>query len=473
LVYPLLESGIFLACTNWSWHAYIDPNDVTNEYVQSITIVNGEMNILNEDAHVVHHQYPGVHWTDHPKLLEKHGESYGDNTPGSVFFHTHAFELFFFAVTRNYGALADRFVGDVKDPKTGKYLNLGFSSQTKPEGSLPREEVIQLLKDRLRVCWWGPRAKAGTEAGRILAKDLGLAKGTVQAAEMEAEEARRKGSPAEESPKRTGRTTNDENSMFTGVLAVVILAVVMAVVNATIVYNMKDILLQHIPKGASMLNIVPSVDILANIIYLSVTVIGAVLIDAKALLHMFVDTRMVANGCCSSRSGAVKTTNPFVSLFGLAEYEGSAQTITVVVNWMAANGVCAAATKAWMNLPLDNYPTMQNISPALARDLVMGNLQINPFIRSLNWESIYGLMCVTYLSTYFGLSVVNRANFRARKLPMKGTFYSVFTLGLATFSGILAGDGIALGWLLGSIHVGALCLACSRGAALAASAKQE
>jgi len=169
----------------------------------------------------------------------------------------------------------------------------------------------------------------------------------------------------------------------------------------------------------------------------------------------------------------VKTTNPFVSLFGLAGHEGSIQTITVLVNWMAANGVCAAATKAWMNLPLDNYTTMQKVSPTLARDLVMGNLQINPFIRSLNWESVYGLICVTYLSTYFALSVVHRANFRASKLPMKVTLYSVLTLGLATFSGILAGDGTALGWLLGSIHVGALCLACSRGAALAATVKQE
>ena len=37
---------------------------------QAITILNGTINVLNEDAHVVHHQYPGTHWTNHPRLLK-------------------------------------------------------------------------------------------------------------------------------------------------------------------------------------------------------------------------------------------------------------------------------------------------------------------------------------------------------------------------------------------------------------------
>ena len=60
IFYPFLEQSLMLSGINWSWHAFIDPNDVENEYVQSITLLGGTINVLNEDSHVVHHQYPGM-----------------------------------------------------------------------------------------------------------------------------------------------------------------------------------------------------------------------------------------------------------------------------------------------------------------------------------------------------------------------------------------------------------------------------
>ena len=47
LLYPLLESGVFLSAINWAWHAFNDPVDTSNEYISSITILGGEL---------VHHQ---------------------------------------------------------------------------------------------------------------------------------------------------------------------------------------------------------------------------------------------------------------------------------------------------------------------------------------------------------------------------------------------------------------------------------
>jgi fatty acid desaturase len=57
--YPVLENILLLACINWAWHAFNDLDDPMNEYISSLTILNGPMNVLNEDYHVVHHQYPG------------------------------------------------------------------------------------------------------------------------------------------------------------------------------------------------------------------------------------------------------------------------------------------------------------------------------------------------------------------------------------------------------------------------------
>lgn len=142
VVFPFFEAGILLAAVNWSWHAFIDPLDPENEYVQSITIFDGSVNVLNEDAHVVHHQYPGCHWSDHPKQVERHWDAYYENR-ASVFRGTHAFEIFGMSVARDYEAMAEKFV-DLYGESTGKPLS--------------QQQRVDLIKQRLRACWWGPRA---------------------------------------------------------------------------------------------------------------------------------------------------------------------------------------------------------------------------------------------------------------------------------------------------------------------------
>lgn len=110
--------------------------DTTNIYASSITIFDGDdkTNILNEDYHVVHHQYPGAHWSTHPKMYEKHSEEYKTNL-ATCFHNTHAMEIFFLAILGKYGEFADRFV-DVS-------------------GTMSREEIEELIKTRLRTCSWG------------------------------------------------------------------------------------------------------------------------------------------------------------------------------------------------------------------------------------------------------------------------------------------------------------------------------
>jgi Fatty acid desaturase len=145
VAFPYFEALILLAAVNWSWHAFVDPNNPENEYVQSITILDGTINVLNEDSHVVHHQIPGAHWTDHPAQQEKKWDGYIENR-ASCFRTTHAFEIFGMSVARDYDALARKFV-DLRGEKDGNPLS--------------HEERVHLMKERLRGCWWGPRAVAG------------------------------------------------------------------------------------------------------------------------------------------------------------------------------------------------------------------------------------------------------------------------------------------------------------------------
>lgn len=141
LLYPFLENVILLACVNWSWHAFINPSDPEDEYVGSVTIIDGPINVLNEDFHVVHHQYPGEHWTAHETRARKHWEQYVDHR-ATCFRKTHAFEIFGMVVSRDYHTLARKFV-DLRGEKRGD--------------AMTHQHKVALLQSRLRACWWGPR----------------------------------------------------------------------------------------------------------------------------------------------------------------------------------------------------------------------------------------------------------------------------------------------------------------------------
>lgn len=139
LIYPFMESAMLLSAINWSWHSFLDP-DEDNVFAYSVTILDGEpkTNILNEDFHVVHHQYPAAHWTEHPALYKKHHDDYISNK-ATILRGTHAIEIFFLAILRQYDVFAEKFV-DLS-------------------GKMTHEEKKELVKLRLRHCAWGSQKK--------------------------------------------------------------------------------------------------------------------------------------------------------------------------------------------------------------------------------------------------------------------------------------------------------------------------
>jgi len=70
-----------------------------------------------------------------------------------MFRNTHAFEMFFLIILREYDQMAEKFY----DPKD----------------KLSHDEKKELIKKRLRTCWWGPRANLniklqGKEIGNLM-----------------------------------------------------------------------------------------------------------------------------------------------------------------------------------------------------------------------------------------------------------------------------------------------------------------
>ena len=85
LLLPHLSTIILLAAVNYTWHAFVDPNDLENAYVGSVTIINGQYNIFNEDYHVEHHMHPQMHWTEAERHYNEQIDEYrahmGDHFP--------------------------------------------------------------------------------------------------------------------------------------------------------------------------------------------------------------------------------------------------------------------------------------------------------------------------------------------------------------------------------------------------------
>jgi hypothetical protein len=129
LLLPHLCVVIYLAAINYAWHAFCDPDDPGNEWVSSVTILNGGYNVFEEDYHVVHHQRPQRHWSEAPADYAAHADDYRRNL-ASVFRDTHEFELFFWIVTGRHDLLASHFVD--------------------PTGALSQQEKLDLLVRRLK-----------------------------------------------------------------------------------------------------------------------------------------------------------------------------------------------------------------------------------------------------------------------------------------------------------------------------------
>jgi fatty acid desaturase len=128
LVIPHMSCIFLLAAINYTWHAWTDSSEPKNIYKNSITILEGQYNVYNEDYHVEHHKRPQTHWREYPVNYDKHKEEYKSNR-AVVFHDTQAFEVFFLILFSDFEKMADKFVD----------LNEDMS----------REDIIALLKHRL------------------------------------------------------------------------------------------------------------------------------------------------------------------------------------------------------------------------------------------------------------------------------------------------------------------------------------
>lgn len=132
-IIPFIVIRFGMMAGNWGQHAFVDSDDAANNYKNSITCINAKYNhtCFNDGYHIGHHIRPNRHWTDMSTDFQQNLDKYAANE-AVVFKELDFFIVWFHLMTKNYKALANKFVD----------LGNRFNGN--------QEEIIRFLKSRTK-----------------------------------------------------------------------------------------------------------------------------------------------------------------------------------------------------------------------------------------------------------------------------------------------------------------------------------
>jgi len=129
-ILPLILSRVVMMMGNWAQHSFVDVEDPSNDYKNSITCINAKYNhkCWNDGYHISHHIKPAMHWTLHPEHLQDNLDEYAANK-ALVFEGVDFLFVWKNLMAKNYTVLEEHLVN----------VNGMFDSS---------EEAIELMKRR-------------------------------------------------------------------------------------------------------------------------------------------------------------------------------------------------------------------------------------------------------------------------------------------------------------------------------------
>jgi fatty acid desaturase len=108
---PLVVVRALMMAGNWGQHAFVDADDPSNAYKNSITCINSRYNrrAFNDGYHIHHHVKARTHWTELPAEFRDNIETYG-REDAIVFEGIDFFMVWLFLMLGQWKTLAKHFV---------------------------------------------------------------------------------------------------------------------------------------------------------------------------------------------------------------------------------------------------------------------------------------------------------------------------------------------------------------------------
>jgi len=145
VIFPHFEGIIFFGGISYLWHAFCEPDDPYNSYVNSMTILEGHDNIWNEDLHVEHHNCSNLHPADYPKHYAKFEQEFARNQ-ATIFRDCEEGTLLKMLLSEEWDEMAKKFV-DLNGKMTHEEKKATILRRLRSRFNRPEDDRIQMAKE--------------------------------------------------------------------------------------------------------------------------------------------------------------------------------------------------------------------------------------------------------------------------------------------------------------------------------------